>query len=75
VDVQATNEKLRDRAVRVLREATGVSAEKANELLRLADGEVKTAIVMSGGVDAAAARAALEAHEGSVRAALGAVQR
>jgi N-acetylmuramic acid 6-phosphate etherase len=75
VDVQATNEKLRDRAVRVLCEATGVSAERARELLADAGDELKTAIVMTAGLDAAAARAALEAHEGSVRAALGAVQR
>lgn len=46
VDVQATNEKLKERAKRILIEATGVSAEEASHYYEQAKGEVKTAIVM-----------------------------
>ncbi len=46
VDVQQTNEKLHVRAENIVMDVTGVSREKADEKLRLADGKVKTAIVM-----------------------------
>ncbi|ADU94362.1 N-acetylmuramic acid 6-phosphate etherase [Geobacillus sp. Y412MC52] len=46
VDVQATNEKLKERAKRILMEATGVNAEEASRYYEQANGEVKTAIVM-----------------------------
>jgi N-acetylmuramic acid 6-phosphate etherase len=56
VDLRATNEKLRDRAARIISMATGVSREEAFTLLSTADGSVKAAIVMqSRGVDAATA--------------------
>jgi N-acetylmuramic acid 6-phosphate etherase len=45
VDVQATNEKLRRRAVRLVELAAGVDTDVAKETLEKADGEVKTAIV------------------------------
>ncbi|MGO1769560.1 MAG: N-acetylmuramic acid 6-phosphate etherase [Microbacterium sp.] len=73
VSVVATNRKLRERSVRILREATGASEEEAESALREADGEVKTAIVMSfAGVGAADARARLAASDGSVREAMSA---
>lgn len=46
VDVKATNQKLRARAVTIVCAATGVSREKAAEALELADYASKTAIIM-----------------------------
>jgi N-acetylmuramic acid 6-phosphate etherase len=71
VDVQATNAKLRARALRILQAATGMGAEEAAALLDRAGGETKTAIVMQRlGLDASAARARLAAHDGLLRGAL-----
>ncbi len=56
VDLRATNDKLRDRAARIISMATGLSREEAFRLLSAADGSVKAAIVMQRrGVDAATA--------------------
>ncbi len=46
VNVQPTNRKLEDRARRIIQEATGVSYERASELLDFAGRSVRTAIVM-----------------------------
>jgi len=46
VNVQPTNRKLEDRARRIIQEATGVSYERAAELLDQAGRVVRTAIVM-----------------------------
>ena len=46
VNVQPTNEKLEDRARRIIRQAAGVSAERAAELLEAGGSSVRTAIVM-----------------------------
>jgi N-acetylmuramic acid 6-phosphate etherase len=46
VDLKATNEKLKDRAQRIVAELTGLSKAKAKALLAQADNETKTAIVM-----------------------------
>ena len=46
VDLRATNEKLRDRSVRIVMEITGLSRAAAGRLLERAGGKVKTAIVM-----------------------------
>ncbi|MFA5238752.1 MAG: N-acetylmuramic acid 6-phosphate etherase [Phycisphaerae bacterium] len=46
VDLNATNEKLRDRSVRIIIQLTGLSRIKAEKLLKQAKGKVKTAIVM-----------------------------
>ena len=71
VDVQASNEKLRARAIRIVAEATGSTREEAAALLERCDGETKTAIVAHHRqVDAAAARALLAQSQGRVRAAL-----
>src|SRR5258706_10231353 len=45
VDVQPTNIKLRQRARRIVADATGASLEQATRILQESDGEVKTAIV------------------------------
>lgn len=71
VDVQATNTKLRDRAVRIVTDATGQTRMEAQDALERADWHVKTAIVMlQSGVTAADAAVRLERAGGSVRAAL-----
>jgi len=46
VDLKATNNKLKKRSVRIIRQTTGLSETKAATLLKKADGKVKTAIVM-----------------------------
>lgn len=71
VDLQATNQKLGARALRIVAEAAGVEAAAAEQALRQCDGEVKTAIVvLRKRIDAAAARTLLFHNEGSVRAVL-----
>ncbi len=68
VDVVATNEKLRVRAERLVRTLTGVDQTRARELLALAGGNVKVAVVVERqGVDAAEARARLELSGGFLR--------
>jgi N-acetylmuramic acid 6-phosphate etherase len=46
VDVQPTNEKLADRAKRIVMEATGCDASTAENTLRLTEGKPKPAILM-----------------------------
>lgn len=46
VDVRATNEKLRDRATRIVMSVTGAERERAQEALEQASWHAKTAIVM-----------------------------
>jgi N-acetylmuramic acid 6-phosphate etherase len=71
VDLQAGNEKLRDRSRRIVREAAEVTEDEAGELLRLSDGSVKVAVVMGKArVQADAARELLTAAGGNVRRAL-----
>ncbi len=71
VDVQATNDKLRARIVRIVRTATGASEEEAVEALDAADGQTKVAIVsLLRGVAPAEARSLLDASGDNVREAL-----
>jgi N-acetylmuramic acid 6-phosphate etherase len=70
VNVQPKNEKLRDRARRIVRDASGIDDVRAAELLERA-GSVKTAIVMAKkGVDRPAAEGLLERAGGSIGRAL-----
>jgi N-acetylmuramic acid 6-phosphate etherase len=46
VDLNATNEKLRDRSLRIVSQLTGLSRTRAGYLLNHAKGKVKAAIVM-----------------------------
>lgn len=65
VDVKVSNQKLADRARRIIREITGISTDEAAELLAQTDNEVKPAIVMALlGVSADEARARLAAAHG-----------
>jgi N-acetylmuramic acid 6-phosphate etherase len=71
VDVNATNEKLRARVLRIVETATGVSGARAEAALAAADGNAKIAVVsLLAGVDAGEARARLDAAHGSIRLAL-----
>src|SRR4051794_41000689 len=67
VDVRVTNAKLRDRATRIVEQVTGATHEDAAQALAAADDEAKVAIVMLRlSVDAAGARAKLEAAGGNL---------
>lgn len=71
VDLKATNQKLRDRARRIVMQATGSSQEEAEHALANSDGEVKVAILMLlTGVGSETARHRLTQHHGRVREAL-----
>lgn len=71
VDMKATNIKLVDRACRMVVEATGVTRDVAESVLKQTDFDVKPAILMVlTGLDAPVARAKLTAHQGFLRAAL-----
>ncbi len=72
VDVVATNNKLRKRALRLVMQLTGLDEARAREALLQAHGSVKLAVVMARkGVDVDAAWRLLQANEGSLRASLG----
>jgi N-acetylmuramic acid 6-phosphate etherase len=71
VDVVPSNEKLRGRARRAVALATNASDDRVDVALEDAGGDVKVAIVsLVAGIDAAAARARLDASGGFVRASL-----
>jgi N-acetylmuramic acid 6-phosphate etherase len=68
VDLRATNEKLKLRTNRIVRELTGVDETEAKRLLDASDGELKTAIVMQvANVDAHTARQRLQQAQGRLR--------
>ncbi len=71
VDLQMTNTKLRRRAARIIAEAVKVEEQKAEQILKTCDNEVKTAIVSSlADISPQEARQRLEKHAGIVRLAL-----
>jgi len=71
VDLVAANDKLRDRARRLVERIARVDSQQAVELLEKAEGGVKVAIVMARrGTDPAESRRLLEAHKGHLRPAL-----
>jgi N-acetylmuramic acid 6-phosphate etherase len=71
VSMRATNAKLRGRTLRILREATGMSAQDCSDALTKADGDLKVALVhMLSGVDIPHAIAALSESAGHVRNAM-----
>ncbi len=72
VDVQPTNVKLRQRARRIVAEATGLDLDQATEVLSACNGEVKTAIVaVLAGISPELARLRLNESGGYVRKAIG----
>jgi N-acetylmuramic acid 6-phosphate etherase len=71
VDVRATNEKLRERALSILAQATGLPRARCEEELAAANGELKTAILsVRANLTPVAARERLARHDGVLRAAL-----
>ena len=71
VDVAVTNSKLEDRALRILRDLAAVERDQGALLLKEAGGSVKRALLMAlRSCTAGAATAALERHNGRLRAAL-----
>lgn len=71
VDMKATNIKLVDRARRMVCEATGCDARQAEDVLKQAQYEVKTAILMIlADLSAEQAQQRLDTHKGFLRAAL-----
>jgi N-acetylmuramic acid 6-phosphate etherase len=76
IDLRVGSEKLRDRALRIVGAACGVSSEDARRLLARARGELRTAIVIGRtGAGYAAARKRLDAAKGDLRTALEATAR
>ena len=71
VDVAVTNSKLEDRALRILRDLAGVPRDQGLGLLEQAGGSVRLALLMAAsGLEAGAARAALERHGPGLRQCL-----
>lgn len=71
VDLQITNSKLLDRAIRIVEKATGASRSASEEALASSDHEVKVAILMLLlDIDAGQARERLRAAQNRVRQAL-----
>lgn len=71
VDLRASNEKLRDRAVRIVAEITGLARHDATQVLNACSGEVKTAIVAARRrLSPDASRDALSKAGGQLRKAL-----
>lgn len=76
VDMVPTNKKLEDRAIRIIRAATGVTREMAEARLKLCGGNMKAAIVCcEAGVSPDEARAALERNDGFVGRAIDDIRR
>ncbi|MDY6216301.1 N-acetylmuramic acid 6-phosphate etherase [Actinobacillus porcinus] len=67
VDVQASNEKLRARAIRIVMQATECSKETAEKMLQTADGNAKLAIMMIlGNLDKESAVKILQENQGKL---------
>jgi N-acetylmuramic acid 6-phosphate etherase len=72
IDVALTNEKLRQRGLRILAEASGADLSAAKQALRQSGHNLRVALVMlKNGLDAKAARARLSLTKGNLRLALG----
>ena len=71
VDVRPTNDKLRDRAVRIVQAVTGTGPEPAGAALVAAGWDVKVAcLIVASGRDVAAVAPVLAAANGRLREAL-----
>ena len=71
IDVAVTNNKLRDRAIRILQDLTTLSREQADLLLEQSGKSVKLALAMHWtGLDKAASKRLLSTHQGNLRAAV-----
>ncbi len=71
VDLNASNSKLKERAINIVMEVTGASHEKAESILAEANNDVKTAIVIiEGQVSLTEATLLLKQGDGFVRKAI-----
>jgi len=70
VDVLLTNDKLKARAVRMIREIVNVDADRAQAALDTAGDNTKLAILIAKGMALDEARALLAQHDGNLRQAL-----
>ena len=68
IDLQAVNEKLKDRAIRIVAQISGVSHSEALSALLKTNWEIKTAIVsLEMGYDTEKSREELKKHRGVLR--------
>lgn len=71
IDVAVTNDKLHDRALRIIGDLTGLDRASANELLAKSQNKVKLALLMHWtGLDAAAGTALLAKNQGHLRSSI-----
>lgn len=70
VDMRASNEKLRRRAVQIVAQLTDCDPAQAEAAVEQAGGDVKVAVMVASGHDVARARDLLRSHGGDLRAAL-----
>jgi N-acetylmuramic acid 6-phosphate etherase len=71
VDVAVSNQKLRDRALRIITDLTDLDQQEAEDLLQRSDKKVKLALLMHWtGVDSVTGENLLAKHQGNLRAAL-----
>ncbi|MBW4639725.1 MAG: N-acetylmuramic acid 6-phosphate etherase [Gloeocapsa sp. UFS-A4-WI-NPMV-4B04] len=71
VDVAVTNKKLRDRALRILQDLTGLDREAAGYLLQRSNNRVKLALIMHWtGLESDEGVNLLAQHQGNLRAAI-----
>jgi N-acetylmuramic acid 6-phosphate etherase len=75
VDMIATNEKLRKRAVRMVASLDGCTEAEAAGALAEAGGDLKVGVLVRRGLDASGARALLQKHGGRLRDALAEIER
>ena len=70
IDVAVTNDKLRDRALRIISDLTELNRQEADELLEKSHKKVKLALLMHWtGLDAAAGEQLLNKNQGNLRSA------
>jgi N-acetylmuramic acid 6-phosphate etherase len=71
IDVAVTNDKLQDRALRIISDLTKLNRTQASELLEKSHKQVKLALLMHWtGLDAAAGEALLNKNQGNLRAVI-----
>jgi N-acetylmuramic acid 6-phosphate etherase len=74
-NMKASNEKLHDRAVRIVMDETGIEAEPAAGLMQEADGDLRIALVMQRtGATANEARRVLDSNGWVIEGAVAALQ-
>lgn len=75
IDVAVTNKKLRDRALRILHDLTGLHRDEAGYLLEKSGKSVKLALIMHWtGLEKDACEQLLSKHQGNLRAAVAGIQ-